>query len=279
MGSGVIATIPLGWLLLVGIILVAIGVSVGWLLTHRRGADREPPSAELEEMRREMPYLQMMRAMGHELRTPLTAVVGHMEIIASCQVEDKELWLRSTNIVLSETERLERLVTGFLNLSRLEMEPAYMRTINLRLVAEEAISMLFEQAQVNNVTLRLETSPHLPRVTGDKDRLQQVFLNLIENGIKYAPGEVVTVQMRPDGAERICVVVQDSGPGIPEADIPHIFEPFYRVSQTKASPGTGLGLAIVKSILEQHGAVMEVHSQPGEGCRFSFLLPTAVNAP
>ncbi|MCA9936861.1 MAG: hypothetical protein KC415_23160 [Anaerolineales bacterium] len=279
MRSGIIATVPLGWLLLASIILIAAGFGVGWLLAYRRKLDREQAHHLPESQQQELPYLQMMRALGHELRTPLTAVIGHMEIIASCQIEEREMWMRSLNIVTSETERLERLVTEFLNLSRLEMEPAYMRTINLRLAAEEAISMLFDLAQANSVTLGLETPPHLPRVKGDKDRLQQVFLNLIENGIKYAPGEAVTVQMHPDGAERVYVAVWDTGPGIPAADIPHIFEPFYRVNQTKASPGTGLGLAIVKSILEQHGTVIVAQSQPGQGSRFSFLLPTAVNAP
>lgn len=275
----IITTIPLGWLLLSGLSLVAAGLAVGWLLAHRRGLERDQPLHLAEGQRQEMLYLQTMRAMGHELRTPLTAVIGHIEIIASCQIEDRELWQRSLNIVASETERLERLVTEFLNLSRLEMEPAYIRTINLRLAAEEAISMLFDQAQANNVTLGLETPPHLPRVKGDKDRLQQVFLNLIENGIKYAPGESVTVQIHPNGEAAVHVTVLDTGPGIPAADIPHIFEPFYRVGQTRASPGTGLGLAIVKSILEQHETAIMVQSKPGEGSRFSFLLPTAVDTP
>ena len=219
-------------------------------------------------------YRQLISAIGHELRTPLTAVMGHAEIIGSCQIEEEALWRRSLTFVTAEVERLARLVEDLLHLSRLDLAASHLRPTNLRLVAEEAISTLFDQAQEQNVTLILQAANKLPRVQADADRIRQVFLNLIDNAIKYAPNSTVAIQLTPKD-DTVQVEVRDTGPGIPADELAHIFEPFQRGRGDSAAPGTGLGLTIVKSILDQHNVAINVESQLGQGARFIFSLPVA----
>ncbi|MCO6435078.1 sensor histidine kinase [Nitrosomonas nitrosa] len=224
---------------------------------------------------RDQIHLQLISAIGHELRTPLTAVIGHTEIMNSCQIDEEMMWRRSLNFVTVEVERLARLVEDLLQLSRLDMAPPYLRPTNLRLIAEESLSTLFDRAQEQGVNLMLQAPNQLPRVQADADRMRQVFLNLIDNAIKYAPGSSVIIQMELTG-QRVAVEIRDTGPGIPADDLPHLFEPFYRGNQTKSTLGTGLGLTIVKSILDQHHTPLQVDSQPGKGTSFSFFLPLSV---
>lgn len=218
-------------------------------------------------------YQRLTSTIAHELRTPLTAILGHVEILNSCRIDEETLWRRSLGFVSSETERLARLVEDLLSLSRLDRAPLYLQPMNLRLAAEEAISALYALAEQNRVALVLQAPASLPRIQADADRIRQVFLNLLENAIKYAPASTVTVQL---GVEKEIVLVQvsDTGPGIPAEEVAHIFEPLYRSERTAAGVrGTGLGLTIVQTILAQHNAPIQVQSAPGEGTTFSFSLP------
>ncbi len=217
-------------------------------------------------------YQQLISAIGHELRTPLTAIMGHTDIMSSCRIEDVQLWKRSLTFVTTEAERLTRLVEDLLHLSRLDLAPPHRKPTNLRLVAEEALSTLFDKAQEQNVSLILQTAGDLPRVLADSDRIRQVFLNLIDNAIKYAPDSKVTIQITPED-DAVQVDVRDTGPGIPLDELALIFDPFYRGSRDKSASGTGLGLTIVKSILEQHNAPIHVESEEGKGTCFAFSLP------
>jgi signal transduction histidine kinase len=169
------------------------------------------------------------------------------------------------------------LVEDLLSLSRLETSPAQMRPVKVRAIAEEAISALWEAAERAQVALLLQAPPGLPRVLADPDRLQQVFINLLDNAIKYSSGgATATIRLYHEG-NVVRVELADTGPGIAADDLPHIFEPMYRGSTAaiRASLGTGLGLTIVKTILEQHGTAISVQSAPGEGTTFTFLLPCA----
>jgi len=219
-------------------------------------------------------YQQLISAIGHELRTPLTAIMGHADIIGSCQIDEEALWRRSLTFVTAEVERLARLVEDLLHLSRLDFSPPRLRPTNLRLVAEEAVSTLFDTAQAQNVSLALQTANRLPRVSADPDRLRQVFLNLLDNAIKYAPGSTVTIhlELADDGLR---TTISDTGPGISPDEMNHIFEPLFRGSHTAATPGTGLGLTIVQTILAQHDTAIHVQSQLDDGATFTFLLPLA----
>jgi len=218
---------------------------------------------------------RLVSTIAHEVRTPLTAIMGHVEILNSCGIDEEALWRRSLGFVSSETERLARLIEDLLSLSRLDRISLHLRPMNLNVAAEEAVSALFDSAERNNVTPVIQAPSDLPRVLADSDRIQQVFLNLLDNAIKYAPGSTVTIQLTPE-TDVVKVEVSDTGPGIPREDLPHIFEPFWRSEQIMpGSKGAGLGLAIVRAILDQHQAPIEVQSEIGRGTSFIFSLPIA----
>jgi two-component system phosphate regulon sensor histidine kinase PhoR len=220
-------------------------------------------------------YQQLTSQMAHELRTPLTAIMGHVDILNSCRIEEEALWRRSLGFVSGEVERLARLVEDLLSLSRLDRIPLNAQPMNLRAATEEAISSLFEAAERSKVSLVLQAPPELPRVLADAERIRQVFLNLLDNGIKYAPGGTVSVRLTPEG-ESVRVEVRDDGPGIASEDLPRLFEPFYRGARTASgAPGSGLGLALVRTILDQHHAPISVQRLPERGTAFSFSLPVA----
>jgi two-component system phosphate regulon sensor histidine kinase PhoR len=241
-------------------------------------------------------YRPLMRTIAHELRTPLTAIMGHAEILGSCSVEEEVLWRRSQQFIIREVGRLARLVEDLLTLSRLDLNASALTPVNLQAIAEEALSALWETAEERGITLTLQVAPGLPRVLGDLDRLRQVFINLLDNGVKYTPpAGRVTVRLALDqadrlrpaahshpqgaqrpGGDRVQVEISDTGMGISRADLPHVFDPLFRGEQaSRAAIGTGLGLTIVRTILAQHGAEIRVQSEPGRGTTFSFDLPAA----
>lgn len=220
-------------------------------------------------------YQRLTSTIAHELRTPLTAIMGHVDILNSCRIDEEALWRRSLGFVSGETERLARLVEDLLSLSRLDRIPLSLQPVNLRIPAEEAISALFDAAERNNIVPIFQAPTDLPRVLADPDRIRQVFLNLLDNAIKYAPGSTVTIRLTPE-AGMVQVEVSDSGPGISPEDMPHIFEPFRRGEQVApGSRGTGLGLTIVRAILDQHHVPIRVQSESRRGTTFNFSLPIA----
>ena len=221
-------------------------------------------------------YRHLMRTIAHELRTPLTAIMGHTDILASCSIEEEGLWRRSQQFIAGEVERLARLVEDLLTLSRLDLGVSALVPVNLQVVVEEALSALWQSAEEKGVTLTLQAAPELPRVRGDADRLRQVFVNLLDNGVKYTPsGGWVTVRLM-SGKDQVRVEIHDTGMGIPQTDLPHIFDPLFRGDEARrAATGTGLGLTIVRTILAQHGAEILVQSEPEHGTTFSFALPIA----
>jgi two-component system phosphate regulon sensor histidine kinase PhoR len=220
-------------------------------------------------------YQRLINTIAHELRTPLTAIMGHVDILNSCRIDEEALWRRSLGFVAGEAERLARLVEDLLSLSRLDRVPVHIQPVNVRAAAEEALSALFESAGREKVSLVLQAPPELPRALADPDRIRQVFLNLLDNAIKYAPASTVTVRLTPE-AEAVKVEVGDTGPGISATDLPRIFEPLYRGERAASgSRGSGLGLTIVRTILDQHNAPISTHSFPGQGTTFAFALPIA----
>jgi len=219
-------------------------------------------------------YQRLLGSMAHELRTPLTAIMGHVEILNSVRLDEEALWRRSLGFITGETERMARLVEDLLSLSRLDRMSLRRKPMNLRVIVEEAISTLFETAEQNKVAPIVQAPADMPLVLADPDRLRQVFLNLLDNAIKYAPGSNLTVRLTPEEGF-VKVEVSDNGPGIPPEDLPYIFEPFRRGRQTApGSKGTGLGLTMVRAILDQHQAPISVQSEWGRGTTFTFSLAT-----
>jgi two-component system phosphate regulon sensor histidine kinase PhoR len=231
---------------------------------------------EVEDRTSNPIYQRLMETLAHEFRTPLTAIMGHADILASCSIEEEALWRRSQAFISQETERLARLVEDLLVLSRLDRQTPLFAPVNLRAVAEQAISAVWQSAEEKGVTVALRAAEGLPRVRADADRLQRVLTNLLDNGVKYTPaGGQVTVALAP-GSGCVEVEVSDTGIGIPQNELPHVFDPYFRGEEAeRTASGTGLGLIIVHTVLAQHGAEIDVESAPGEGTTFSFELPTA----
>lgn len=227
---------------------------------------------KLEQMRTEF-----VSNVTHELRTPLTSIHGFAETLLEGALEDPETARHFVGIIHRESEHLSRLIEDILDLSRIEggkwkvkREP-----VHLYRVATEAVGRLTTKAEGLGVDLRMEVPADLPEIEGDSGRLAQVLLNLVDNALKYTPpGGSVTVSAE-DVGKFLRVKVADTGTGIPKADLPRVFERFYRVdkARSRSTGGTGLGLSIVKHIVEAHGGSVGVDSDLGRGATFFFTLP------
>jgi len=212
---------------------------------------------------------------SHELRTPLTTIRGNLDLLKMGAAESPEDRQATLATIEGEVTRLSRLVSDLLFLARsetgipMEFQPVELDTLLLD---------VYRQAQtlVNGVTLTLGHEDQAV-VKGDPDRLRQLFLNLVDNALKYTPaGGQVTLSLYREG-NWAKIIVEDTGIGIPEEAIPHLFERFYRVdkARSRGRGGTGLGLAIVKEVTDSHGGHIEVTSEEGRGSRFTVWLPTS----
>ncbi len=232
---------------------------------------------DITEIRR----LETMRSdfvanVSHELKTPLTSIKGFVETLLEGALDDKENNRNFLQIIREHAERLNSLVNDLLSLSHLESREIILEknNFNLRQLLEEVISGFRSQLKKKNIEINNELPAGL-LIRADKERIEQVFTNLIDNAIKFNQenGSIkIYDQIEND---RIKIIVEDSGVGIPERDIPRIFERFYRVDKARSRNlgGTGLGLSIVKHIVELHGGMVGVESAEGFGSRFWFILP------
>ncbi|MBN2027488.1 MAG: hypothetical protein JW854_12080 [Actinobacteria bacterium] len=244
-------------------------------LELRRQEQSKDEVANLGEFirRLEKAKSEFVSMVSHELRTPLTSIHGFSEILATKDMElDKKL--EFYRIILNESERLSRLITNLLNLSKIEAGIELNREmINLADLVEE--DMEFFQSQTDRHELKYLGSRQLPQVYGDQDRIHQVIKNLLSNAIKYSPdGGPVEVETGVEG-KYVTIAVTDHGIGIPPDELPHIFERFRRVENKELSgiAGTGLGLAIVKHLVELHGGKTTVRSEPEQGSTFTVYIP------
>lgn len=217
---------------------------------------------------------EFVSMVSHELRTPLTSIHGFSEILRTKEMEpDKKS--EFYRIILNESERLSRLITNLLNLSKIEAGIELNREmINVADLVEE--DMEFFQSQTEMHELKYLGTRQLPSVYGDRDRLHQVIKNLLSNAIKYSPeGGPVEVETGVEG-KYVTIAVTDCGIGIPPEELVHIFERFRRVERKEASgiTGTGLGLAIVKHLVDLHGGQIRVKSEPDQGSTFTVFIPT-----
>ena len=222
---------------------------------------------------------------SHELRSPLTALNGFIETLKGAARDDEEARERFLDIMEREANRMNRLIGDLLSLSKVEADARIrpQEQIDLTLVIKQAITVLEPLAQRENIELRLSIADDFKNlISGDPDQLQQVFVNLVENAIKYGKaGGVVTIAIT--GKDRaagvrgpaIQVDISDQGAGIKSEHIPRLTERFYRVDKgrSREKGGTGLGLAIVKHILARHRGRLNVTSEPGKGSTFTVVLP------
>lgn len=241
-------------------------------------------AAELEENIAALERLNQTRRqfvanVSHELRTPLSIMQGYTEALMDGMAGSEEARQKYLGNIHEEILRLRRLVTEILDLRKLEEGRVEMKPqeVSLPEIARRVSAKLEALAVDKGLTLSLEAAPGLSPAWADPDRLEQVFINLLDNALRAAPsGGKVRIEVRESPTE-FHVSVSDNGPGIPPEEQPLIWERFYKVdkSRTRAGGGTGLGLAIVREIVEAHGGSIYVTSRPGEGSTFIFTLPKA----
>jgi two-component system phosphate regulon sensor histidine kinase PhoR len=214
---------------------------------------------------------------SHELRTPLTSIKGFVETLLEGALEDKENSRQFLKIIQGHSERLNNLINDLLDLSQVESNKIELKLARVRLkeLTDKVIAGVKSQLKKKGLDVQNRISPGT-EASVDRDRLEQVITNLIDNAIKFNKenGSIkISCEELPG---QIKVTVEDSGQGIPEKDLPRIFERFYRVDKARSRElgGTGLGLSIVKHIVELHGGSVGVESTEGLGSKFFFILPT-----
>ena len=212
---------------------------------------------------------------SHELRTPIFAIQGFLETLLSGAIDDKNVNRRFLEKAMKHSENLNNLLNDLIDISMIEsgemrMKPIYFDLVNLINSVVDEIHPLSDKKDI-----KIETKFFENRIIvfGDADKLKQVLINLISNGIKYSLKGKITIKV-VDLDKLVKISVSDKGCGIPEEELPRIFERFYRIDKTRAKEfgSSGLGLAIVKHIIEAHGSSIEVKSKINKGSTFSFTL-------
>jgi PAS domain S-box-containing protein len=213
---------------------------------------------------------------SHELRTPLTSIKAYTATLRRRDVEfDDNTKQEFLQVVEEETDRLTRLVSDILDVSRIESGRLELKKRDFDLSKLVRIIINKLQSQAEKHTIKLVSPESIGPVRADPDKIEQVFVNLVENAVKYSPsGGDITVALE-EKLRTVECVVSDSGVGIPEEHLPHIFDKFHRVDNraTREIYGTGLGLYVSKSIVEAHGGTIWAESELGKGSTFRFTLP------
>ncbi|RCW43428.1 two-component system histidine kinase PnpS [Paenibacillus prosopidis] len=226
----------------------------------------------LERMRSEF-----VANVSHELKTPITAVKGFAETLLGGAVNDEETARSFLQIIYDESDRLNRLIGDILELSKIESRrvPLSFSPVEVDSFISKSVKLMESEASRKNIELSMNIEQGL-YVEADEDRLRQIVMNLLSNGINYTPdGGRVSVKVEGVGDDHIRISISDSGIGIPKKDLPRIFERFYRVdkARSRSSGGTGLGLSIVKHLVELHKGTISVTSSLGVGSTFIIELP------
>jgi two-component system phosphate regulon sensor histidine kinase PhoR len=234
---------------------------------------------DITELRRlEKVRQDFVANVSHELRTPLSSIKGYSETLIGgvSNEKDRQEFL---GIIYRESDRLAKLINDLLDLSKIEsgkMAMVFM-PVEIAPLMRRSAGVLEKSARDKSIKIKFNIPDGLPNAMADENRLSQVFLNLFDNAIKYTPeGGSVEISVTAQG-KFLKVDVSDTGVGIPQSDLPRVFERFYRVDKARSRQlgGTGLGLSIVKHIVQSHGGQVWVNSEEGRGSTFSFTIPKA----
>ena len=232
---------------------------------------------KLDDSRREF-----VANVSHELRTPLTNVRGYAETLMSADDIDRDIQMRFLGVISSEADRMTRIVKDLLTLTRLDYNrmEMHMQRMDLRELGQKAAAAMEGQAKSKGLTLTCELPEEMPAVIGDPERIQQVIIHIITNAIKYNKPQGSIAITGGVEEDQVFLRVEDTGIGVPKADLERLFERFYRVDKARSreSGGTGLGLAIAKQIVETHGGRIGFDSEYGKGSIVTLYLPKAKEA-
>jgi Na+/proline symporter/nitrogen-specific signal transduction histidine kinase len=243
----------------------------------------EKATAELKAANAQLQELDRLKddfisTVSHELRTPLTSVRSLSEILHSNPDIDKDQIEKFTGIIIKESDRLIRLISQVLDYEKIESAQITwsVASLNLEEVINDAVNSTRQLIQDKNIKIDLDFQPNIPSVSGDRDRLVQVMVNLISNAVKFCEADHGSIAIRLRAkADHLRIQVEDNGIGIKPENLNRVFEPFHQVKNpTKGRPmGTGIGLTITKRIIDFHHGRIWAESTPGKGATFSFTLP------
>jgi two-component system sensor histidine kinase VicK len=227
---------------------------------------------KLDSMRREF-----VANVSHELRTPITSIKSYTETLLDGASDDKETAEHFLSVINSEADRMTRLVKDLLQLSRLDNQQMKWNTqeISLPVLTKEIVDRMQIGARQNQQKLECFVIGNIPPITADRDRIEQVIVNLISNALKYTPENGAITVYVGILYNDVYIKVTDTGIGIPEESLPRVFERFYRVDKARSRDkgGTGLGLSIAKEIIEAHGGTINILSEVGKGTDVTIKLP------
>jgi two-component system phosphate regulon sensor histidine kinase PhoR len=218
---------------------------------------------KLEQMRKDF-----MANVSHEIKTPVTAIKGFAETLLDGAIFDKDNALKFLNTIKNQSERLNRIVEDLLTISKIELGVIRIdkTDVDISDVVDSAMNALVVQAAGKNIALRKSLEPDNMTIRADRDKLEQILLNLLDNAIKFTESGSITIGVSRDEGMQY-VYVKDTGSGIPGKYLPRLGERFFRVdpSRSRELGGTGLGLAIVKHLVKAHGWEMKILSEEGRG--------------
>lgn len=228
----------------------------------------------LDRMRKEF-----VANVSHELRTPLTTIKSYTETLLDGAIENKEHAINFLKVIDTESERMTRLVKDLLQLSKLEYDSIQwnMKKISIYKIVNECVYRMNISAEQKNQILEFNSDLDIPEILGDRDRIEQVIVNILSNAIKYTPENgKITINLSLE-EDNVLVEVADNGIGIPKEDLPRLFERFYRVDKARSRMlgGTGLGLSIASQIVEAHKGKIKIQSEYGQGTQVFISLPVA----
>ena len=217
---------------------------------------------------------EFLNTVSHDLKTPLSVIITSLYLIERKPSPKQQKQKLET--IKDQAQRLEKLIEDILTVNRLEMLPELtFQPVNVKALLAGLRDEFVTLAEKQHLTIQLNLGQEPPLVDANETELRRALVNLIENALRYTPlGGVITIRTTLD-RDRLVIAVQDTGIGIDETDIPHIFEHFYRTDKARATEtgGSGLGLAIVKKIVETHGGTIAVESVPKQGSTFRIFLP------
>jgi len=252
------------------LVLITIGSVIGWRMVRRE--------MELSQMKSDF-----VDNVSHELRTPVTSIKMFSQMLATGQVGDPQRQQEYYRLLTSESNRLARMVENMLNFSRMvanKMRITRSPTDMTEYLPDLARDLQL-QARPTGHRIRLQLASDLPICAIDRDAVSRAVANLVSNAIKYSPDEreITLTALRRDAM--LSLTVRDRGVGIPEAELPYVFDRFYRVRQPDSDhvQGTGLGLTIVKDTVERHGGKVHITSRIGEGTVVELLFPIEIHDP
>ncbi|MCR5816985.1 MAG: HAMP domain-containing histidine kinase [Ruminococcus sp.] len=214
---------------------------------------------------------EFISSVSHELRTPLTAIKGWSETMMS--IDDRETFIKGMRVITSETERLSQMVEELLDFSRIQDGRLYLQKAKMDILAElgETVLIYQQRAKALGITLNYYEPEMLPFIYGDRNRLRQVFINIVDNAIKYSDkGDTVSVEAYQQD-DRIVISVSDTGIGISKEDLPKVKQKFFKSNQTRR--GSGIGLAVADEIVGMHGGTLDIRSEENVGTTVIMELP------